>query len=63
MVGRIGGVGLICELWVQFMIYGCGFVGDVVLELDCVVVVVFFFFFCCSGLWLWLVGRWWRRWK
>ena len=44
VVGCIGGVGLICELWVQFMIYGCGFVGDVVLELDCVVVVVFFFF-------------------
>ena len=47
VVGCIGGVGLICELWVQFMIYGYGFVGDVVLELDCVVVVVvdFFFFF------------------
>ena len=47
MVGRIGSVGLICELWVQFVIYGCGFVGDAVLELDCVVVFVFVFFFFC----------------
>ena len=51
VVGCIGGVGLICELWVQFMIYGYGFVGDVLLELDCVVVVVvdFFFFFLLLG--------------
>ena len=53
VVGCIGGVGLICELWVQFMIYGYGFVSDVVLELDCVVVVVvvdfFFFFFLLLG--------------
>ena len=30
VVGRIG-EGSICDLWVQFVICGCGFVGDVVL--------------------------------
>ena len=41
MVGRIG-VGSICDLWVRFVICGCGFV------LWCVV--GFFFFFSCCGL-------------